>query len=400
MKKVLFFLLFSLLMVPQMVSAKSVYDILNEKREEFLQNGGAQGLEEAVDREMILLEKYGNMMYEQYAVIKINPIYMKGEGLIDVFQVNHPNMIMTDGSIYTELIGSKKIAGKYKWVARYESGTVYSGEIDISHKNKKYVINLLPNQKYSVDVLVDPKYIVYQNDKQLKSFLKLEEAIKYAKKYKHSLVLSLEDNSLAWDSIPSEVYQKDKFLKEFPTRKEAITYAKKWKHSKVLSKHDGKLSFDFPNGWVQQEIDKKEKEKFENTVVIGTGKFRPYFGRYFNYAGEMKAGLPHGKGKAYEIAADGESNSELMVDGEFQKGLLNGNCTIYYYNSNNELLGYWKGKFIDGNPNGEMKYYLEDGTLIFSGEIRDWEPWQGRTTGYGENNKIIWYIEQYTSITY
>jgi antitoxin component YwqK of YwqJK toxin-antitoxin module len=76
------------------------------------------------------------------------------------------------------------------------------------------------------------------------------------------------------------------------------------------------------------------------------------------YEGELKDGLPEGKGKLY-------LNGVLLYEGDFHHGLPDGEGKKYY--ANGKLM--YEGGFVRGAMEGKGKLYREDGTLWYDAQF-------------------------------
>jgi len=91
-------------------------------------------------------------------------------------------------------------------------------------KNKLVYSNLKPNE-------------VYQNDRLIKNFFRLDEAIQYAKKFGKSTIRV--DNREIWSSHPYyQVLQNDNFVKGYNDLYEAHKVAKGYANASIVTLHD------------------------------------------------------------------------------------------------------------------------------------------------------------------
>ena len=96
-----------------------------------------------------------------------------------------------------------------------------------------------------------------------------------------------------------------------------------------------------------------------------------------------------GKGKLFS------KKGELLFEGEFGYGYLNGKGKKYYYlnedNTNNndkDLILEYEGEFYNRKKEGKGKQYSEDGKTIFEGIFSNDKPFEGKEITYDENGKI------------
>lgn len=69
------------------------------------------------------------------------------------------------------------------------------------------------------------------------------------------------------------------------------------------------------------------------------------------YEGMWKENMPNGKGKSFD------ENGKMMFEGDFVKGMIEGNGVEYYVNGGKKYEGEWK----ESLPNGKGRRYYENG---------------------------------------
>ena len=145
-----------------------------------------------------------------------------------------------------------------------------------------------------------------------------------------------------------------------------------------------------------------------NKLTNDIDKMKGNYGKYIfenkkYYIGQIKNGLPNGKGKEYyydgELSFEGEYlngekngkckefryNGKLSFEGEYLNGEKNGKCKEYHYNG--ELS--FEGEYLKGKKNGKCKEYDSFGDLSFEGEYLNGKKWNGKCKEYRYNGKLI-----------
>ncbi|WP_069649763.1 hypothetical protein [Caloranaerobacter ferrireducens] len=93
-----------------------------------------------------------------------------------------------------------------------------------------------------------------------------------------------------------------------------------------------------------------------------------YYDSKVYYSGEMKDGLPHGKGKLYW------EDGTLLYEGEFKEGEVTGVGKSYFLTGGVSQIGNWKNGILDG----KVVTYYENGQICYDGYYKD-----GMPHGYG-----------------
>ena len=171
----------------------------------------------------------------------------------------------------------------------------------------------------------------------------------------------------------------------------------------------------------------KEYNLYHNELVFEgeykdgkkNGKGKEYYRGSLYFEGEYLNGKKHGEGKEYEIYEN------MLFEGEYKNGKKwNGkgyhkNQLFPLYQDDIKLVyelkdgkGIFKrndisnvnllieGEYLNGELNGKCKEYFEDGNLSFEGEYKNGKRWNGK--GYDINHNIVYelnngkgYIKQY-----
>jgi hypothetical protein len=84
-----------------------------------------------------------------------------------------------------------------------------------------------------------------------------------------------------------------------------------------------------------------------------------YYEAGSRYEGDIKHGLPGGKGKLYD-------KYQLVYEGEFKEGKFNG-TGVYYFNKG----GRYEGTFVSGQMEGAGRIYDQKGALFYDGQMKN-----------------------------
>lgn len=103
-------------------------------------------------------------------------------------------------------------------------------------------------------------------------------------------------------------------------------------------------------------------EFFDNRYESNMAKAKVY------YTGEMKNGVPHGKGELHW------KDGKLLYEGEFQDGKVTGHGKAYFLSGGISAVGYR----VDGILQGDVTTYFENGQVEFKGMYKN-----GLPHGYG-----------------
>ena len=149
------------------------------------------------------------------------------------------------------------------------------------------------------------------------------------------------------------------------------------------------------------------------------GKGKEYYRGSLYFEGEYLNGKKHGEGKEYEIYEN------MIFEGEYKNGKkwngkgyhknqlfplyqddiklvyeLKDGKGIFKRNDKFNVNLLFEGEYLNGELNGKCKEYFEDGNLSFEGEYKNGKRWNGK--GYDINHNIVYelnngkgYIKQY-----
>lgn len=122
------------------------------------------------------------------------------------------------------------------------------------------------------------QYEVYQNDKYLTSFLGLDQAVDYAKKYAHTKIIDMtapaKQHSDIWNNYPYyQVFQSERQIGEYSTIKDALNYAMKYSNASIRRLEDGTIIWDNVRklqfwGWNGSSSDSTIRSHAANTMGL------------------------------------------------------------------------------------------------------------------------------------
>jgi antitoxin component YwqK of YwqJK toxin-antitoxin module len=112
-------------------------------------------------------------------------------------------------------------------------------------------------------------------------------------------------------------------------------------------------------------------------TITGGMKWKSAAGIDYIYSGEVKNGIPHGRGLAISVGG-----GDIKIFGDFKNGLVDGNATVFYSNGK-VTMGRWK----DGSANGPGVAFDMDQTLIYGNYSKGF--FEGETTKIFKNSKIV-----------
>ena len=134
-----------------------------------------------------------------------------------------------------------------------------------------------------------------------------------------------------------------------------------------------KILFSHLNERIKLKIIKYNKN-LQNKIGIKLINYKLFKGAYINYEEE-------GKGKEY-YAWD----NKLRFEGEYLNGERNGKGKEY---TDGRL--YFEGEYLKGKRNGKGKEYFYNGNLMFDGEYKDGNKWNGK--GYDGLNNVVYELK-------
>jgi spore germination protein YaaH len=171
------------------------------------------------------------------------------------------------------------------------------------------------------------KYRVYQNDRILKEYSDVNQAVKYAKSLMNSHVEVIGSRRWVWDNFPRyRVYQKDNSLPQwqFASLEDAVIEAGKWRNSSVRDLHADGWIWDnysrskyklyqgektFPH-WEFEQLDAalKEAKNWANSHIVQLSGNEWIWDNYSQMRmDELRAGAP-----VYRIFIDGFTEEEWV----------------------------------------------------------------------------------------
>jgi spore germination protein YaaH len=112
---------------------------------------------------------------------------------------------------------------------------------DAIYEAKQYDDSVIYQIKKKKEVYNNLKpFEVYQNNKLIKKFIRLDDAENYAKKYLHATIRV--NNRDIWSSYPYyRLFQNDVMFKEFNDFKEALKYAQAYANASIVTVHNETL---------------------------------------------------------------------------------------------------------------------------------------------------------------